>query len=482
MLQRFYLICVVLILFSSSLTGASCFPGQPDQSQQEQITLTMWGLFDDKEVFDPIINNYQSNNTNIKINYIKKDYNEYELISSEALASDEGPDIWAIQNDWMARDYKKIQPMPSGMLTSSSVGNKDKSDMDIYKSTFPDIVYTDNVIDDKIYGMPLSVDTLALYYNTDIFKAKANELYNINKNDEAKLFENPPGDWDTFVKLSKMLTQKNGNDITVSGAALGTNNNVDKSVDILSALMLQNNTTMVAADKQSAAFNLSRTKESGGVVYPGTNALDFYTSFANPNKETYMWNSSMPDSVTAFMDGKVAMMIHYSYIQKRISQEKPTLNYSIGPLPQIKGTNSPIDYTTYWTETVTKNSKHPKEAWNFIIYCATQSAQTYAAATKRPAPNRVDQASVPQNIEERVTFAGNLFDFQKISAHDWYKGTRPDKVNTIFLDMINNVDKGQNSQLAIDAAATAVTALLNANTPPIFGTITIQQPTNTQGQ
>lgn len=477
MLRKISIVCLFLVIISSTLGGASCISTPGNQAPKEQITLTMWGLFDDKEVFDPIISDYQSNHPNIKINYIKKDYDEYELKTSEALASGEGPDIWEIENDWMARDYKKIVPMPDGLLAKTMQG---KSDLDVYKEKFAPIASEDNIIDNKIYGMPLSIDTLALYYNTDIFNAKSQELYIANKNDEARLFENPPADWDKFITLSKMLTVKNQQDVSRAGASLGTSKNIDKANDILFALMMQNNTPMVAADKQSATFNLSSAKSSGGIVYPGTNALDFYTGFSNSGKEVYTWNNSMPESVQAFMNGQSAMMIHYSYIQKRLAQEKPTLNYSIGPLPQIKGVTTPVDFSTYWVETVTKNSKHSSEAWDFIIYMATQKAQSYDAATKRPSPYRIDQSALPKNIDQRVELKGDLFDFQKMTAHNWYKGTRPDKVNTIFSSLINNVvEFGQPAQSAIDSAAAQVTSLLKETTPPNF-TVTESEAQSTQ--
>lgn len=447
----------LVIIIALTLTGAGCLSTTSKQASKAPVTLTVWQLFDSQEAFNPIIQAYQDKNPNITINYVKKDYNEYELQTSEALAAGKGPDIWMIRNDWMPRHNDKIVPMPDGALASNG-----KSDLDNYKSTFPPIVADDNIIDGKIYGIPFSVDTLALYYNADIFNAKRVELENAKRKDEAKLFENPPATWDDFIKIVKLLTEKSGKNITKSAVAMGTSSNIDKSIDILTALMLQNGTPMTSVDNKAATFNLSINKATGEPVYPGTQALDFYTSFANPNKETYTWNSSMSNSLNAFMDGEVAMMFNYSYIQQTFAQQKPTLNYGIGPLPQIKGTTAPIDYASYWTETVTKNSKNSDVAWDFLLYVATQKGDKYATGTTRPNPYSVDSSSLPTTIDLRSIQRQSTFAFQKMSAKNWYKGIRADKTDTIMSDMIENVvSHGQPLQTAIDGAAAQETVLLN---------------------
>lgn len=445
----------LLFVVSFSLIGATC-QSKKTQDQQE-ITITIWHLFDSEEVFKPIIASYQNIHPNVKINFVKKDPNEYEEDSLDALAQGEGPDIWLIRNDWVYKHNKKVTELPANLMRNS---DKDvRNNLDIYKETFPQVVLDDNTVDGKIYGLPFYVDTLALYWNRDIFNQTWRDLEKQGTKEDPLLFQNPPSTWDSVIKLDKYITKKTSNNtIERSGIALGTSYNVQDSTDILAGLMLQNHTQMVSADKKSATFNLPIKKETGEPVYAGTSALEFYTSFASPSKESYAWNTEMPNSLTAFIEGKTAMMVGYEYAVNTIKQKNPNLSYGTAPLPQIKGSASAVDYASYWTETVTKNSKHPDVAWDFLVSTFKTGLDSYLMATGRPSPKK--PTDVP-DMGQRPLRA-DPFRFQQATAQSWFKGQYPMKIDTVLSNLIDNVIiYNQPPQTAIDAAAGQATLLLS---------------------
>lgn len=444
---------LVIVLFST--TGASCFNNT--QTVKEKVTLTMWGVYDDASVYQPIIDTYEQLNTNITINYVKKDYATYEQETMNALAAGKGPDIWMIRNDWVAAQYDKLQPMTSGLFKKSE--SDTRTDIQIYEDTFPEIAAEDNIINNKIYGVPLSIDTLVVYYNKNHYSAKQGELYSSNNTADGQLFLTTPNNWEDFLKVSKMLTVKDASgNITRAGAALGTANNVNESYDILAALMLQNKTEMTSADDLTATFNLPISKDTGQNTYPGTEALNFYTSFADSTKENYMWNTSMPNSVEAFEQGKVSMIIDYGFLRNRLAQEAPNLNYAIGPLPQVPGDTTSTDYASYWVQTVTNNCKYPGAAWKFIKYLS-DNAETYDSATNRPSAKKVSNLLLPET-KQRAALGGNPLSYQPMTAAYWYKGIYPNQVNSAFYTMIEDVIVNkQPLQISIDKAASTVTNL-----------------------
>lgn len=450
-INRLFVLFSIFIV-TVALSGCSLFGGGGSGGgEKPEYNLTIWRLFDDYEVFDPIVKDYQRDHTDITftVTYEKKDYEEYVESTVDSLAARNGPDIWMIRNDWIPKQYEKLIPMPEDIM----------GDINTYINSYPPVFSQDAIIDNKVYALPWSVDTLALYYNTDIFLEKRHQMEEageIGRGDTT--LEEPPGDWEEVIRYLKLLTQKDGNDIQGAGIALGGSDNVDRSVDILTALMLQNHTNMISEDKKSAAFNLSITKGTGEPYYPGIKALDFYKSFSDPSKETYTWNNSMPNSIQAFIEGKTAMMIHYAYIQPYLYEKAPTLNYGVGPLPQIKDAKEPVDYSSYWVETVTNNSEYPELAWDFIKYVA--SSNTYNKATGRPSPYMPQPDQIPI-VKQRMDNKSQTFVFQLASAQNWYKGKYPQKVDTIFTQLIENITKyGQDSKTSIDTAAANITALL----------------------
>jgi len=452
-------ITLILLLFIFVMaTGANCSCSGQKKPSATPINLVMWGVFDDESVYKPIIDQYRQLYPNVTITYVKKSYDEYEKETVDALAGNRGPDIWMIRNDWVYQHQDKLVPMTKGLLQKST--NDPRNDIVIYTDTFPDIAVKDNIINGKILGLPLSIDTLAVYYNKEHFTEVQRDLYAATKNDIAALFNYPPNNWEEFLKMSELLTKKDASgNIVRSGAAIGTALKTPYATDILVAMMLQNKTEMVSADKLTAMFNLPITKGTGELVYPGTEALKFYTSFSKPGNENYMWNDTMNEAVLAFMEGKTSMMINYAYIRNRLEQEAPNLRYAVGPLPQIAGATESVDYASYYTETVTNNSKNPEAAWQFINYMFNTGLGEYLAATRKPSPKRISVLSVP-NTKERATLGGDPLMYQPMTAKYWYKGAYPNKIDNVFFEMINSViTQNEDFQRAIDKAATLTTEL-----------------------
>src|SRR3989339_2037964 len=72
------------------------------------VELTMYGLFDDSDVFQPLIQEYESTHKGVTINYKQfTDPSEYLDLVVNELAEGEGPDIFAMHNSWIYEHFKK---------------------------------------------------------------------------------------------------------------------------------------------------------------------------------------------------------------------------------------------------------------------------------------------------------------------------------------------------------------------------------------
>lgn len=395
--------------------------------------LTVWGVFDDTSSFNQSINAFQKANKNIKVTYRVFKPQDYEPALLNALAAGTGPDVWMIHNTWLPKHIDKIIPMPAVAPGTKAPLMTVRQFQDL----FVDVARYDLINDGKIYGMPLYVDTLALYYNKDMFATAG--------------ITQPPKLWKDFLDdVKKITTYDTGRNITRSAAALGTARNVNRSTDILMMLMLQSGVRMTDTDNTQATF--SRSVDGAPV---GETALQFYTDFANPQREVYTWNDSMHYSFDAFASGTTAMMINYAHQIGALRAAAPRLNWAVAMIPQASSVDVRT-YANYWPLVVGAKTKSPNEAWQFVHYLtAGEGALAYLDATGRPAARRdvIDQQKTDPDL--------GVFAEQALAARSWLQ-VDASAIETIFAEMIDNVNLGKQTIAdALRAAEAKVSVLMS---------------------
>ena len=421
----------VASLLLLTVVGAGCTKG-PDQATADaskKVDLTIWSAIDDQDVYDSIITDYHRAHPFVTINYRRFRLEEYEDQLLNALAEDRGPDVYLIHNTWVGKYMPKIAPMPLTTKVAEQVmigtvnpqpGYQVVAAPTVtvrkYKADYPDVVAKDFIrsvnvstiadktdLQDRIVGMPLSVDTLGMYVNKDLLNAGG--------------ISTIPETWEDFQAAVKKLVKTDAQgDIIQSGAALGTGYNVVRAPDILSVLMMQNGAEMTNESGDPTFTQTPRALSEVRDTPPAYQAISFYTDFANPGKEVYSWNSKQPNSLDAFVQGKVAFYFGYSYDLPTIKARAPKLNLTIAQLPQITG-NPVVNFANYWSWTVSKKSKIPDVAWNFLNFMRTpDESQKFIDLAKRPAALR-SQLGAQLESEDVGIFAS-----QVLTAQSWYRG------------------------------------------------------------
>lgn len=374
--------------------------------------LLIWGLWDDSQLMDGYISDFRKQYPSVKIEYRKLTPQEYETDLVNALAENRGPDIFAMHHTWYSKHKNKLAPMSEEIMTLKE-----------YKERFVDVVYEDFVVEDKVYGFPLYTDTLALFYNKDAFSDAG--------------IANPPATWQEVQQIVPRLTKIDqfGNFIQ-SGIALGTGDNINRSPDLLSLLMIQTGAQMTDPnDYTKISFTQGRS-QSGQNINPAELAMEYYTDFSNPRKTVYTWNSTLNNSIDAFYEREVAMMIGYSYQVEAIKAKAPRLNFAVAPLPQVSLDSGLANYANYWGYGVSSQSQYKDEAYTFLKFMTEkEQSQEYFLNTKRPTPRRDLIDVQAQDIDYGV------FVKQVLQAKTW---RQPDNntVDKILIEAINNVNLG----------------------------------------
>jgi multiple sugar transport system substrate-binding protein len=456
----------IAVLAGFLLTGASCLsPGV----NIVPITLTYWRVDDDTTALDEPLAAYQKLHPNVTVVVTKMRTEDYERTLRQAFANGTNPDIFSIPNTWIGSWKPNMLPLPKETVIPTQIVQDGKVVAVNQKTATLSLInlngrYVEGVAKEvvmnavfegsttpvpAIWGLPLSADSMGLYYNRDILR-RAN-------------IESPPRTWRDVQELAIKLTvleelvpDASGSTfgqipgIRQSGAPLGLAKNVNHYTEILAAIMAQNGATL-AADNGYASFHL-QGRDPG--KRPAEEALQFYQSFAIYGSQNYAWNDKMANSLDAFIAGTSAFYFGYPHEAKIIRERAPRLDLGVAPMPQVDP-SVPFNILSYPVEAVAKNTQHPNEAWDVVQFITNaDNVRPYLTATKRPTALR-------SLIESQLSDADvGPFAGQVLTAKGWYKGGDYAKVRAAFQTMIETYPTALQPDYApiVSAAAAAVNA------------------------
>lgn len=325
------IIIVGLIVFGVSKLLGSSAPKEGSVAPGQTVTLTYWGLWEPIQVMKPVIDEFESENPNIKVSYQFQSPQDYQDRMKTAIESNKpGPDIVRMHTTWLPVFAKDLLVALPGTVTATDMS-----------TNFPSIVSKLLVVNNQVYGVPMTTDGLGLYINTAMFQQKSLDT---------------PKTWDdilTDAKALKEVDPQTGK-ITRAGIALGNTTNVDNWPDIVTLMLMQAGVDLTNPQGKAAEDTLS-----------------FYTDFVTKHR---VWDETLPTSTVAFANEKVAMIFAPLWRAPEIKAINPALAWKIVPIPQLPDSDV-VTWASIWFEGVPKNSAHPKEAWTFLNFLSTAKAQ-----------------------------------------------------------------------------------------------------------
>lgn len=328
---------VVILIF---LVFKFIFPLFSHKNDDKKVTLVYWGLFENQQVMNSLISDFERKNPNIKVTYVQKDIKQYRQSLTTQIQNGSGPDIFRFHNSWVGMMKQYLSPLSSDVIAPSD-----------FKNNYYPIVQQDLTRNGALYGVPLGIDMLSLFVNTDLLEAGGNSV---------------PQTWDEFVRIAKdRLVKDSDGKIRTAGAAMGTFDNIDHAPDIIALLMAQNGTSF--SDFSSTIDNASQ-------------ALEFYTAFAKD--EGSVWDSTLDSSAVAFAKGNLAMYFGYSWNIFGIKALNPNLKFSVNPVPNLPGRK--LALASYWAEGVSSKSKNQQAAMKFMNFLTQKETlqKFYAESSK----------------------------------------------------------------------------------------------------
>lgn len=398
----------------------------------DEVVLAYWGLWEPSTVMQPIIDEFEEENPNIKIEYSMQTFSNYESrlytrLQQATTSTEPTPDIFRIHNTWLPKFYQYLYPLPEEIMSAEK-----------YKEIFyPTAIVDFTAKDGKIYAIPWEIDGLMVYYNKQLLE-------------EAGV-GTPPKDWDSFFDLAQRLTKRDSSGrITQAGVGIGTSRNVRHSAEILSFLLMQEGIEVIDQTRTKVTLNTPKVQK----------VFETYTNFARG--DTAIWSSTLMTDLEMFFAGSLAMMIGPSWRAFDIIEAAPNIEFDTAPLPQLEGNEEEVYLSSYWGDTVSRDTKNPTAAWKFIKFLSEKEQQKklYSNSSKIRAfgePYSLVELNKEMVGKTYVSAIAEMASYMK----SWQKGDEMGVNAAIDQAITDIIENGEDISTALKTAEEAINAKIS---------------------
>jgi ABC-type glycerol-3-phosphate transport system substrate-binding protein len=326
----------LFLLVIGILVFAGILPGFRAPSGGTGGAVTWWGTLPQAALAEPLADFKKAHEDEFTINYVEKDPATLQADLIEALAAGVGPDIVTETLDWTLKNRDKVAPIAYANLSER-----------LFRDTF--VRGSDLLLDPEgVLGLPLYVDPVVLYYNTDLLA-------------KARLAAAPRTWTELGAAVKSLTTVDERNNVLQSALPLGRFNNIPNAKDLLALLIMQAGNPLVSRTKAGQPEAVLDSL-SGFAKQPAGEAVTFFNHFADPANSLYAWNSSLPSARAAFARGESAMYLGSASELGIIQAQNPQLNFDVAPVPQRSESGTNLTFGRLHYLMLTKASKNPVTA------------------------------------------------------------------------------------------------------------------------
>lgn len=335
-----------------------------------------------------------------------------------AFATRSNPDIIAIDNP----DHAAFAARGAFLDLTDLAAASDQIDMDNY---FPG-PRSSLTWDDGVYGIPRASNTIALYYNKDLFEAAGLDP------------DTPPTTWDELYEAATALTDP---DNDVYGIAFSAKASEEGTFQFLPWLQMTGGSfEEVNGDGAADALAFWKTLLDEGLTSPDTLTRG-------------QW-----DSTGTFNGGNAAMVISGPWELNRMASDAQ-FEWGVTLLPVREEGGPRASALGDFNLAIFDNTEHPEEAFAFLEYFDSQMDRLWPEFTRMPP--RPDVPLAPTG-DARIDEAAGVFTEQLQYAAN--RGPHPEwpRISRAIQDAIQSSLTGQKEpQEALDDAQSVIDGILN---------------------
>ncbi len=384
----------------------------------EDVTISVWSLDKENQPAYNLAKEFNDLDNGIKVDYRIVQFDDVVTEAMRAFATGKAPDIIAVDNP----EHALFASRGAFLDLTDRIAASDTIKVENYfKGPLGSVTW-----DGKYYGVPKATNTIALYYNADMFRAAGLDP------------EDPPETWDELVQAARALNKPAEN---VYGLAFSAKANEEGTFQFLPWVQMSGGSYgKVNGEGAVRALNIWKTLLDEGLASPDTLTRG-------------QW-----DSTGTFNSGNAAMVISGPWeLNRMVEEAKFDWQVALLPLPE-KGAQ-PASAMGDFNWAIFANSKHPDEAFKALEYFASRDDRMFADFGQLPARN--DVALPPTGVAPKDAALKVFLEQLKYAKP---RGPHPEwpKISKAIQDAIQLALTGQMSpQDALDGAQAKIDAILN---------------------
>ena len=336
--------------------------GCVQKDSRTHLQFSSWGSKSEIEILEPILNEFEKENPDIKIDFMHIPQNYFQKLHL-LFASNTAPDVIFINNLYL--------PIYADAGKLEDLTDYDLIDDDFYPKSIQALSRNG-----KIYGIPRDISNLVIFYNKNIFD-KNRLPYPDNKTTFAE-----------FLELAKKTTDKENGIFGISFE--------EDPLFYLPYLMSEGG-GLLSDDGKTEILN---TPES-------QNGLNFYADLRNKYHVAPMQSESASATMAQmFLQGKLAMHLSGRWLVPKY-RESADFDWDVAPFPKgTEGSIVPLD-ASGWA--ISKDSKHKAEAARLIKYLSSKESLEKFALSGLVVPAREDAAKSKNFLDGKRPYNAQIF-------------------------------------------------------------------------
>jgi ABC-type glycerol-3-phosphate transport system substrate-binding protein len=383
----------------------------------------IWGTLPEDAFYQTLRPILETEPAYASIRYTEMNADTFDADVLNALAEDRGPDLLLLPHEELVAYRSKLQPIPYENFPERDFRNLYIDGAELWART------------DGIYGYPLMVDPLVMYWNRDILSSK-NVL-------------SAPKTWEAIVNdiVPTFVERDFNRNITLSPLAFGEYRNVTNAAAVLGMLTIQGGSSLVVEGSEGRyQLLLNQTADRGRT--PLEAAATFYTNFSSPSNPLYSWNRARPVDRDAFLSEDLILYFGKGSEARGLAAQNPNLNFDIAEVPQGAAATLRRTYGTFYGLSLLRSSDNKQGAYIAMqLIGGADFSRAYAEYLGMAPVHRTSLASGSSDTYGRIIYS------TAVVARGWLS-PKPTAVDTVFGQMVEDILA--NRRRPADAAGDAV--------------------------